>query len=129
MALVLFDGVCNLCNAAVQFIIPRDPDGYFQFAALTSQAASRALASVPPATLPDSVVLVEEGRVFTRSDAALRILRRLKFPWRLGYGLIVLPRSVRDAVYDAVADRRYRWFGRRDQCMMPSPSIRQRFLD
>ena len=129
MALVLFDGVCNLCNASVRFIIPRDPHGHFQFATLTSNAAARALASVSPTNLPDSVVLVDEGRIFTRSDAALRILRRLTFPWPLAYGLIVVPRPIRDALYDAVARRRYRWFGRQDQCMIPSPSIRQRFLD
>ena len=129
MALILFDGVCNLCNAAVRFIIPRDPDEHFQFAPLTSNAAARALASVPASTLPDSVILVDEGRVFTRSDAALRILRRLTFPWPLAYGLIVLPRAFRDLLYDVVARRRYRWFGRQDQCMIPSPSVRKRFLD
>lgn len=130
MALVLFDGVCNLCNAVVRFVIPRDPRGHFQFATLTSDAAARALATEPGARqLPDSVILVEDGRVFTRSDAALRILRRLTFPWSLVYGLIVLPKGLRDHVYDAIARRRYRWFGRRDQCMIPGPSIRSRFLD
>ena len=129
MALVLFDGVCNLCNAAIQFIIRRDPREHFQFAALTSEAARRSLGTLPPATMPDSVILVDQGRVFTRSDAALHIVRRLTFPWFLGYGLIVLPRGLRDAVYDAVAQRRYRWFGRREACMVPSPSLRKRFLD
>jgi predicted DCC family thiol-disulfide oxidoreductase YuxK len=129
MALVLFDGVCNLCNTAVRFIIPRDPHGHFQFAPLTSEAAARALASVPLAERPDSVVLLEEGRVFTRSEAALRILRRLTFPWPLAYGLILLPRALRDWGYDAMARRRYRWFGRQDECMIPSPSIRHRFLE
>ena len=130
MALVLFDGVCNLCNAIVRFIVPRDRQGHFQFATLTSDAAARALAAVPRAKeLPDSVVLIEGGRVFTRSDAALRIFRRLNFPWPLAYGLIVLPQAFRDRVYDAVARRRYRWFGRRDECMIPDSSIRSRFLD
>lgn len=130
MAVVLFDGVCNLCNAVVRFIIPRDPRGHFQFATLTSDAAARALAAVPHgADLPDSIVLVDRGQVFTRSDAALRICRRLTFPWPLAYGLIVLPRGFRDHLYDAVARRRYRWFGRRDQCMIPDSSIRSRFLD
>jgi predicted DCC family thiol-disulfide oxidoreductase YuxK len=130
VALVLFDGVCNLCNAVVRFIIPRDPRGHFQFATLTSEAAGRVLGFLPGAApLPDSVVLVEDGQVFTRSDAALRICRRLTFPWPLAYALIVLPRGFRDHVYDAVARRRYRWFGRRDQCMIPDSSIRSRFLD
>jgi predicted DCC family thiol-disulfide oxidoreductase YuxK len=129
MPLVLFDGVCNLCNAAVQFIIRRDPREHFQFAALTSEAARRVLGPVPSSTLPDSVILVDEGQVFTRSDAALHIARRLTFPWRLAYGLIVLPRAFRDVLYDAVARRRYRWFGRRKECMVPSPSVRKRFLE
>ena len=129
MPLVLFDGVCNLCNAAVRFIIPRDPRGLFQFAPLTSEAAARALASVPLAERPDSVVLIDEGRVFTRSEAALRILRRLAFPWPLAYALILLPRALRDWGYDAIARRRYRWFGRHEQCPIPSPSIRDRFLE
>lgn len=129
MPLVLFDGVCNLCNAAVRFIIPRDPRGHFQFAPLTSDAAARALASVPLAERPDSVVLIDEGRVFTRSEAALRILRRLEFPWSLAYALILLPRALRDWGYDAIARRRYRWFGRHEQCPIPSPSIRDRFLE
>ena len=129
MPLVLFDGVCNLCNAAVRFIIPRDPRGQFQFAPLTSEAAARALGSVPLADRPDSVVLIDEGRVFTRSEAALRILRRLEFPWPLAYALILLPRALRDWGYDAIARRRYRWFGRHEQCPIPSPSIRDRFLE
>jgi predicted DCC family thiol-disulfide oxidoreductase YuxK len=129
MPLVLFDGVCNLCNGAVRFIIRRDPNAQFQFAPLTSAAANRALASVPTRELPDSVVLVDEGRIYTRSDAALRIARGLRFPWPLAYALVVVPRGLRDWAYDAVARRRYRWFGRQDQCMIPGPSIRQRFLD
>ena len=129
MAVVLFDGVCNLCNAAVRFIIPRDPAGYFQFATLTSAAAGSLLASVPAAELPDSVVLVDGEHIFTRSDAALRIARRLTFPWPIAYAFIVLPRAFRDWVYDGIARRRYRWFGRQDACMIPSPSVRQRFLD
>jgi predicted DCC family thiol-disulfide oxidoreductase YuxK len=130
VALVLFDGVCNLCNATVRFIIPRDPHGHFQFATLMSDAAARALAKVPGGNdLPDSVVLVDEGRVFTRSDAALRIFRRLTFPWPLLYVLIALPKGLRDRIYDVVARRRYQWFGRRDQCMIPDSSIRSRFLD
>lgn len=129
MALVLFDGVCNLCNGLVRFIIPRDPNGYFQFAALTSHAAERALSPVGQADRPDSVVLVEGGHIYVRSDAALRIVRRLTFPWPLAYSLIIVPRSLRDRVYDAIARRRYRWFGRREECMVPSPSIRVRFLE
>jgi predicted DCC family thiol-disulfide oxidoreductase YuxK len=129
-AVVLFDGVCNLCNGFVQFVIPRDPAGYFRFAALNSEAAARVLSTArhdgPPV---DSIILVEDGVAYVRSAAALRIARRLGFPWILGYGLMIVPRPVRDAIYDLVARRRYRWFGRRETCMVPGPGVRDRFLD
>jgi predicted DCC family thiol-disulfide oxidoreductase YuxK len=129
-AVVLFDGVCNLCNGFVQFVIPRDPDGYFRFAALNSEAATKVLSTARHhGPLVDSIVLVEDGGVYVRSAAALRIARWLGFPWVLGYGLMIVPRPLRDAIYDLVARRRYRWFGRRETCMVPSPGIRDRFLD
>jgi predicted DCC family thiol-disulfide oxidoreductase YuxK len=130
VAVVLFDGVCNLCNGVVRFVIARDPDAHFQFAALTSKAAARLLDGLPnPDPRPDSVLLIDNGCVFTRSDAALRIARRLTFPWPMAYALVLLPRGWRDAAYDAIARRRYRWFGRRETCMVPSPAVRTRFLD
>lgn len=129
MPVILFDGVCNLCSALVRFVVARDPHARFQFASLTSDAAARVLDGVTRDALPDSVVLIEDGQVFTRSDAALRIARRLTFPWRLAYAAIVLPRGFRDVLYDAVAARRYRWFGRRETCMIPTPAIRGRFLE
>ena len=129
-AVVLFDGVCNLCNGFVQFVIPRDPDGYFRFAALNSETAARVLSTArQDGPLVDSIVLVEGGGVYVRSAAALRIARRLGFPWVLGYGLMIVPRPLRDAIYDLVARRRYGWFGRRETCMVPGPDIRDRFLD
>src|ERR1017187_9056949 len=125
-AVVLFDGVCNLCNRSVQFIIARDPAAYFRFAALGSEAAQRLLGeSVLRGPLPDSVALIERGRVYTRSAAALRIARRLRFPWPLVCALIVVPRPLRDQVYDLIARNRYRWFGKRDACMMPTPELRK----
>jgi predicted DCC family thiol-disulfide oxidoreductase YuxK len=128
-AVVLFDGVCNLCNGFVQFVIPRDPHGHFRFAALQSPVAARLLAQarVTPGDA-ETVVLIEDGRAFFRSSAALRIARGLRFPWPLLYGLMVLPRPIRDWVYDLIARNRLRWFGQRDQCMIPEPGIRERFL-
>jgi predicted DCC family thiol-disulfide oxidoreductase YuxK len=116
---VLFDGVCNLCNAAVRFVIARDPAGHFRFAPL------------PPAeAMPsDSMVLIEAGRTYTKSTAALRIARRLRFPWPVLYSLIVAPRPLRDLVYDWVARHRYGWFGKRDACIAPTPERRGRFLE
>jgi predicted DCC family thiol-disulfide oxidoreductase YuxK len=131
IAVILFDGVCSLCDRSVQFIIQRDPAARFRFGALQSEPAQRLLASVgrsSPAT-PETFVLLEDNRVFTRSTAALRIVRRLPFPWPLAYGFIVIPRALRDAIYDWVARHRYRWFGRLDQCLMPTPERRRRFID
>jgi predicted DCC family thiol-disulfide oxidoreductase YuxK len=129
VAAILFDGVCNLCNGFVQFVIARDPGAHFRFAALSSPAAARVLeqagVTLPP---PDTIILIEDGAIYCRSDAPLRIARRLAFPWPLAYGLIVVPRFIRDRVYDFIAARRYRWFGRRDACMVPTAELRDRFL-
>jgi predicted DCC family thiol-disulfide oxidoreductase YuxK len=126
---ILFDGVCNLCNGFVQFVIVRDPSARFRFAALQSGAAARLLRDTGvTAPLPDSIVLVDNGRVHTRSDAALRIARGLRFPWPAVYALVVVPRFIRDRVYDVIAAHRYRWFGRRESCMIPTPDLKRRFL-
>lgn len=128
--MILFDGVCNLCNGFVQFVIARDPDGRFRFGPLQSAAAQQLIgAGVAAAPLPDSIVLVERGRVWTQSSAVLRIARRLTFPWPLAYGFILVPRPLRDWIYGIVARNRYRWFGRRDVCMVPTPALQQRFID
>ncbi|HET9261598.1 MAG TPA: DCC1-like thiol-disulfide oxidoreductase family protein [Vicinamibacterales bacterium] len=129
-SVVLFDGVCNLCNATVTFVIARDPSGRFQFATLGSDAARALLrGAAAPETLPDSIVLVDEQGVFTRSTAALRIARRLSFPWPLAYAFILIPSGIRDWLYDWIASHRYRWFGRRETCMVPTPELRARFLN
>jgi predicted DCC family thiol-disulfide oxidoreductase YuxK len=128
-ALILFDGVCNLCNATVRFIIARDPRARFRFAPLQSDAASERLERAGGAPAGQaSVVLIENGRLYTRSAAALRIARALRFPWPMLYGLIVIPRPIRDRAYEFVARRRYRWFGRSQACGLPTPELRDRFL-
>ena len=129
-AVVLFDGVCNLCNGFVTFVIARDPRARVRFAPLSSDAAARVLREAGVSRpIPDTMVLVEDGTAYFRSDAPLRIARRLRFPWPLAYGLIVVPRFIRDRVYDGIAARRYRWFGRRGACLIPTPDMRRRFLD
>ena len=127
---LLFDGVCNLCNGAVTFIIKRDPTSRFRFAALQSEVAKSELKplGVDAASLPDSMVLIEDGRLYTRSSAAVRIARHLRFPWPFLAVFWIVPRPLRNWMYDFVARRRYRWFGRRDQCMMPTPELQARFL-
>jgi predicted DCC family thiol-disulfide oxidoreductase YuxK len=128
--LILFDGVCNLCNGFVQFVIARDPGGTFQFGALQSAAARRVLElHDAPDPLPDAFALVEDGALIWRSTAVLRIVRHLTFPWPLAYVLIAVPRPLRDGIYALVARHRYRWFGRRDQCPVPTHELRSRFLD
>ena len=128
-SLVLFDGHCNLCSGSVNWIIDRDPAGRFVFASLQSEPGRRALERFeldPRRT--DSVVLVEGDRAYTRSTAALRIARRLAFPWPVLALLCVIPGGVRDWVYDLIARHRYRWFGRTDACRMPTPELRARFV-
>lgn len=127
--LVLFDGVCNLCNASVQFILKRDRRAWFRFASLQSDAGQQVLREQGLATDElDTMILVEDRAVYTRSTAALRIVRRLGGLWPLLYAFIVVPRVIRDFFYRIVAKNRYRWFGRRDQCMVPNEEIRSRFV-
>jgi predicted DCC family thiol-disulfide oxidoreductase YuxK len=128
-AIILFDGVCNLCNGFVQFVIRQDRDSRFRFASLQSDTARELLQDQAGAGQSlDSVVLIENGRHYKQSTAALRILRHLSGAWPLLYGLIVVPAFVRDRVYAWVAANRYRWFGQRDSCMLPTPELKARFL-
>ena len=128
--IVLFDGVCNLCDAFVLFVIDHDRRSRFRFAALQSDAARATLERAGQVgELPDSVVLVDGRRVYTRSDAALRVVRSLGLPWSLLVVLLVVPRFLRDPIYDWVARNRYRWFGRQTACRVPTAELRGRFLD
>ncbi len=128
-ATILFDGVCNLCNASVNFVIDRDEEAYFRFGALQSHEGRRLLdVHAYPEDYIDSILLIENGVVFRESDAALLILRRLTGAWPLLYHLRRLPRVVRDGVYRWIARNRYSWFGRRDECRIPTPELRARFL-
>jgi predicted DCC family thiol-disulfide oxidoreductase YuxK len=120
---VLFDGVCNLCNGAVRFIAANDPQGRFTFASLQSPQG-RAVFADPPAEVaePETIVLVENGRRYARSDAVLHIALGLRAPWPLAFAAILIPRRVRDGVYSWIARNRYRWFGRTDVCAIPTPA-------
>jgi predicted DCC family thiol-disulfide oxidoreductase YuxK len=129
-AILLYDGVCNFCDASVQFVMKRDPAGRVAFAALQS-AAGRELLSrfgLDPDAL-SGVVLIEGDRCTVKSTAALRTLRHLRQPWPLLSVFLLFPRFLRDFVYDFIAKRRYKWFGKRDACRVPSPEERARFLD
>jgi predicted DCC family thiol-disulfide oxidoreductase YuxK len=126
---VLFDGVCNLCNGAVQFLLRRDREHRLRYASLQSTAGRRLLQrhGLAGDTL-ETIVVVEGDRVRLRSDAALLLARRLPWPWPLLAAFLLFPRPLRDALYSLVARNRYRWFGRRASCMLPTPETADRFL-
>ena len=128
--IVLFDGVCNLCNRSVQFILKRDKKKKFLFASLQGKTGKEILQrfNLPPDYI-NSFILVENNRVYTHSTGSLRMLKLLGGGWKLLYGLIVVPKFIRDAVYNQVAKNRYKWFGKREECMIPTPELKERFLD
>ena len=127
--IILFDGVCNFCNATINFVIERDKAGHFKFAPLQSEIGERLMAEHRIDGIEtDSVILVEDGEAYTHSDAALRIARRLDGFWSWAYTFRIVPRLIRDTAYRLFAKNRYRLFGRQDACMMPTPEIRARFL-
>jgi predicted DCC family thiol-disulfide oxidoreductase YuxK len=124
-----FDGVCNLCNGSVDFLLRHDRRGLLRFAPLQGAAFAAVARDHPELAGTDSFVLQEGGRVHVRSSAALRAAMAMGGPWRLCGVLLLVPRPLRDGVYDFVARRRYRWFGRRESCRLPTPELRARFLD
>lgn len=127
--ILLFDGVCNLCNASVQWVIRRDPQGIFRFAPLQSETGQSLLRQSGLSSEHfDTVVLVDGDRILTRSDAALEIARRLGGLWSLLAVFRWVPRPVRNAVYDWIARHRYRWFGKTEACMIPRPEWKKRFV-
>lgn len=129
-AILLYDGVCNFCDSTVNFIIKRDPEAHFNFAALQSETGQLIQKSFGlDVEKLDSLVLIENKKMYRKSSAALRIARKLKGLYPLLFGLIIIPPFIRDAIYDFVARNRYKWYGKKDSCMIPSPEIRNRFLD
>lgn len=126
---ILFDGVCNLCNTSVQWVLKRDRKGQFRFAALQSDTGQRLLERFGQSRESfDTVLLLDGDQLFTRSDAAIEITRRLGRPWSWLALLRRMPKHWRDAMYDWIARRRYRWFGRRETCMLPRPEWKDRFV-
>ncbi len=126
---IVFDGVCNLCNGAVDFIIRFDRNAVFQFASNQSEAGEAIVAQAGVSTFEaDTIVLCEDGESYVRSTAVLRIARRLGWPWKAAYVFIIVPGPVRDVLYRLIAKNRYRLFGRRETCRLPTPEERTRFL-
>ena len=128
-ALILFDGVCNLCNGAVNFVIVRDDKQKFKFAALQSETglALKEKYRIDANDL-ESIILIENDILFMKSSAVLRIAKHLSLPWSIFYLFIIIPSFLRDFCYDLIAKNRYRWFGKKDQCRVATPELRNRFI-
>ena len=128
--IVLFDGVCNLCNSSVQFLIRHDQKNTLRFASLQSEAGQTLLQKFNlPTNVFNSFVLVEDEKVYLRSSAALKVASYLGGFWKILQILWIVPRFVRDGVYNLIAKNRYRWFGKKTECMIPTPELKARFLN
>lgn len=126
---ILFDGVCNFCNGLVNFVIKRDKNAVIKFAPLQSEKGRLFLKQYHlPTEVIKSFVFIEDGKAYTQSTAALRVCRHLNTLWPLCYGFIIIPKFIRDGLYNWIASNRYKWFGVREQCMVPSAEVRTRFL-
>lgn len=127
--IILFDGVCNLCNNSVVFIIKRDKKDVFRFAAIQSDEGQKLIKDHDINTSKtDSIILIEENQCSVKSTAALKIAKHLKGAYPLLYGFIILPTFFRNWVYDIIAKNRYKWFGKKDNCMIPTPELKSKFL-
>ena len=128
--IILFDGVCNFCNSAVNFTIKRDKKNAILFAPLQTAAGQALLQQYNlPADDMQSFIFIDNGKAYTRSTAALIVCRYLRRLWPLCYGFIIVPKFIRDGIYNWTAKNRYKWFGVREQCMIPTPEVKARFLN
>lgn len=128
--IVFFDGVCNFCNYWVNFSIKRDRKKKLKFAPLQGETAKKMFTQYNIENSDtESVIFIENGKAYKASAAALRIARNLGGGWKLFYGFMIVPKFIRDAVYKWIANNRYKWYGKKDTCMVPAPGVRERFLD
>lgn len=129
-SIILFDGVCNLCNSSINFVIRHDKKNQFRFTTLQSKTGRELLQKYNIDNITtDSFVLVENNKAYTRSTAALRVCKKLNKLYPLFYSFIIIPSLIRNFVYDLIARNRYKWFGKRDQCMIPTDELRSKFLE
>ena len=128
--LILFDGVCNFCNFWVNFALKRDRKKKLKFTTLQGETAKQLLLkyNINPTSL-SSVILIDNGKAYTQSSAAIRICKYLNGGWKLFYGLMIIPKFIRDFFYNIIARNRYKWFGKKEECMMPAAELKERFLD
>lgn len=127
-SVILFDGVCSFCDSSVQFIIKRDPDQYFSFAALQSDVGKELTAKYNIADDIDSFLFIDKGICYDKSSAALHVAKHLKGIWKVSILFVIVPKPIRDFIYDQFAKRRYKWFGKRRSCKLPTPAEKVRFL-
>ena len=126
---ILFDGICNFCNSAVNFTLKRNKNADIVFAPLQSEAGQKLLVQYHlPVDNMESFVFIENEKAYKQSTAALKVCRHLRGIWPLCYGLIIVPRFIRDGIYNWIAKNRYKWFGVRQSCMIPTPEVKARFL-
>jgi predicted DCC family thiol-disulfide oxidoreductase YuxK len=127
---IFFDGICNLCNASVQFAIERDKKNLFKFTALQGKYAKAVLPKFNfDLNQLNSIILLEDGQLYTKSTAALKIAKKLNGLWPTLYVFILVPKFIRDWFYDIIAKNRYKWWGRQESCWLPTPELKQRFID
>ncbi len=127
---ILFDGVCNLCSIVVQFIIKHDPKHQFRFASLQSEFGQKLMKHFGlPVDQFHSFILFEDGKIYKRSSAALRVAKKLKGLWPLLYGFIIIHPFLRNAVYNFIARNRYKWLGKKEECWIPTPELKALFID
>lgn len=127
--IILFDGVCNFCNSTVNFIIKQDKKNVFRFAALQSEAGQKLLDQYHlEKNNFDSFILIDKGKVYKSSTAGLKLYNRLSWYWKWTQVFWIVPRFIRNSVYNLIARNRYKWFGKKDACMLPSPDVKSRFL-
>jgi len=127
--IVLFDGVCNFCNSSVQFIIRNDKTNSLKFASLQSEIGQRLITTYNLSKELDSVIFIENNQAYIKSKAALKIANYFGGFWKIFQVFNIIPSFIRDFFYDIIANNRYKWFGKKDSCMLPSPEVRSRFLD
>jgi predicted DCC family thiol-disulfide oxidoreductase YuxK len=127
---ILFDGVCNLCNSSVLFVIQHDPKKQFRFASLQGDYGQQILKrfQLPSNTL-NSFILLKDDQIFTHSTGALKVAKELSGAWPLLYVFIIVPAFIRNAVYQFIANNRYKWFGKKESCMVPNPALKALFYD
>jgi predicted DCC family thiol-disulfide oxidoreductase YuxK len=126
---ILFDGVCNFCNSSVNFTIKRDKNNLLKFAALQSLAGSQLMEQYElPANEMQSFIFIENGVAYNRSTAALKVCKYLGAAWPLCYAFIIVPKFIRDGIYNFIAKNRYKWFGKQNECMLPTPAVKAKFL-